>query len=192
MMDDRQFARVLLLAIGTVLFFAIVLFILSPILALLMLALAALVFTLLWFRWPRFRLPFQKMRDSIKEKLGKATKSPTEEYDTQFRTEYRIVNTYHGRNKAYPVTREMFVIGRSKECDLVIDDDPTVSRQHCRIVYRKYSHTYYLEDLNSASGTYLGIRRLEPYAQEKLLDQAKITISDRTYRFERIGGDQSD
>ncbi len=78
-----------------------------------------------------------------------------------------------------------YVIGRGEDCNLTLSGDATVGRKHCRILYRQYSREYYIEDLRSKNGTYLGTRRLEPFKQEKLLDNAEITIGYRCYRFVR-------
>ena len=43
-------------------------------------------------------------------------------------------------------------VGRSPDNDIVIDD-PTVSRQHARITFD--GNQFYVEDLNSTSGTLL-------------------------------------
>ncbi len=45
-------------------------------------------------------------------------------------------------------------IGRSAPCDLVIPDDPDLSRRHARIVGSGAS--WMLEDLNSSNGTFIG------------------------------------
>jgi pSer/pThr/pTyr-binding forkhead associated (FHA) protein len=45
-------------------------------------------------------------------------------------------------------------IGRDAPCELVISDDPDLSRRHARIVWNGSS--WMLEDLNSSNGTFLG------------------------------------
>ena len=61
----------------------------------------------------------------------------------------------------------------------------TISGEHCRITYRKHSRTYYIEDLHSLNGTYLGAKRLEPNTPEKLLDNAEISIGRIRFCFVR-------
>lgn len=52
------------------------------------------------------------------------------------------------------------LIGRSKECDFVLDD-PTVSSRHARLFY--HLNQWWFEDLKSTNGSYLdGIRVEEP------------------------------
>lgn len=162
----------------------------SPIFGLIYLAVAALVFTILWQSWPKLRsvitVEAQRVRQQVKEWFAKLTRSDTVEFDVSFRASYQLVYTKHGRNQKTLIDRENFVIGRSPQCDLVIPD-PIVSSQHCCIVYQKHQKTYRLMDLNSKNGTFIGTKRLEPYTQEALLDGATITIAGRTYQFVQNG-----
>jgi len=45
-------------------------------------------------------------------------------------------------------------IGRNIPCELVISDDPDMSRRHARIIWGGSS--WMLEDLNSSNGTFIG------------------------------------
>lgn len=188
-MERKTFLRLLLLIGGFLLLLSILILIISPIFGLLFMAVEALIFTILWVTWPKLRnsitLEIRRMKEGVKGKIGEATKSDIVEYDVSFHPTFQLVYTRHGRNTKTVINKETFLIGRSQECDLVIPDN-TVTGKHCRIVYRKYSQTYYLEDLSSVNGTYLGVRRLEPFTQEKLLEGAKITVADRVYRFSKI------
>ena len=56
--------------------------------------------------------------------------------------------------KLIPLSEEIFTIGRSVGNNYKIKNDSKVSRKHCQI-YRKGS-IYYIEDLNSSNGTYVG------------------------------------
>ena len=85
----------------------------------------------------------------------------------------------------YPIKKETFLIGRSSSCDCSIPEVGTASKEHCRIIYRKYSQEFFVEDMHSSNGTYLGTRRLEPYTQEKLLENAELTIGTYSFRFVR-------
>lgn len=188
-MNQKQFIQILILiSIFLVLLF-VFLVLLSPVFALLYAILTALVVTVLWHTWARFRvvvtLEYRKWKGTVKEKVSSATRTQVEEYDAAFHTEYQLVFTQHGRNNRIPVDKETFVIGRGSGCDLVIRDS-SISKEHCRIICRRYSHTYYIEDLRSNNGTYLGVRRLEPFTQEKLLENAEITIADRVYLFTKL------
>lgn len=188
-MDQKQFVQLLMLVSSFLILLFVFFILLSPIFALLYAALTALVVTVLWHTWPRFRvvitLEYRRWKESVKAKVSSATRPHVEEYDATFHTEYQLVFTQYGRNNRIPVDKETFVIGRGSECDLVIHDS-SISKEHCRIVCRRYSHTYYIEDLRSNNGTYLGVRRLEPFTQEKLLENAQITIADRVYFFTKL------
>lgn len=190
-MERHTFLRLLILIGGFLLLASILFLLISPMLGLLFMTVEALIFTILWVSWPKLRntvtLEIRRMKDGMKNKIGEATKSDIVEYDVNFHPTFQLVYTRHGRNTKTVIAKEVFVIGHSRECDFVIPER-TVSAKHCRIVYRKYSQTYYLEDLSSVNGTYLGVRRLEPFTQEKLLEGATITIADRTYQFIRING----
>jgi hypothetical protein len=61
---------------------------------------------------------------------------------------------FNGRR--YPVTREPFVIGRQKTCDLQIKDG-NISRRHAAITYRQGA--FYIVDLDSLAGVeYRGMK----------------------------------
>lgn len=188
-MERKTFLRLLMLFGGLMLLISLLILLIEPILGVLFIVVEALIFTILWVTWPKLRntitLEVRRMKEGMKDKIDEATKSDIVEYDVSFHPTFQLVYTRHGRNTKTIIDREVFLIGHSQECNLVISDR-TVSGKHCRIVYRKYSQTYYLEDLSSVNGTYLGVRRLEPFTQEKLLEGATITVADRAYRFVRI------
>lgn len=81
------------------------------------------------------------------------------------------------------IDKDVFLIGRSNAADCQIHGYDTVGRQHCRIVYRKYSQEYYIEDLRSSNGTYLGTHKLEPFTQHKLSEGVDINIGGCHLRF---------
>ena len=57
------------------------------------------------------------------------------------------------------VTRTVFTMGRGEANDLLLSLDLTVSTNHARIV--KEGDHYWLEDLGSRNGTYIGDQRIE-------------------------------
>src|SRR3954447_15982370 len=67
-----------------------------------------------------------------------------------------------GERRSFSVTRDVTVIGRREDCDLIIPLGE-VSRKHCRLV--KGGDLPKVEDLGSANGTYLTGQRV----QESLL-----------------------
>jgi len=57
------------------------------------------------------------------------------------------------------VSDDELVLGRSPRTDLPLRLDPLVSLRHARIV--REGSSYWLEDLGSRNGTYIGDRRIE-------------------------------
>ena len=60
----------------------------------------------------------------------------------------------HGRQ--YPVDKRRVVLGRSRECDIQVED-PNVSRRHAEI--RQEGATYWMVDLDSTNGIEVGGKR---------------------------------
>lgn len=52
------------------------------------------------------------------------------------------------------------VIGRSTDCDIIIDGDYSISKVHCVIIKDDYKHVLYIEDCNSQNGTYLNRKKV--------------------------------
>lgn len=85
----------------------------------------------------------------------------------------------------YELSGDSCVIGSGAQADIVIADNPTVSRKHARIFVN--GGDYYIEDLGSTNGTCVNgemLREREPY---KLEDRARIQCSDEGYFFEMRG-----
>jgi pSer/pThr/pTyr-binding forkhead associated (FHA) protein len=57
------------------------------------------------------------------------------------------------------VTEDELLLGRGAGCDLPLRLDPLVSTKHARIV--RDGASFYLEDLGSKNGTYIGERRID-------------------------------
>src|SRR3954452_11670501 len=77
----------------------------------------------------------------------------------------------HGR--LYPLDGERVVIGRVNGCDIVLPP-PYVSKRHAAIERRPDG--YYLEDLDSRAGTFLGGRKLA--GPVRLEDGATFRVCD--------------
>lgn len=73
--------------------------------------------------------------------------------------------------KRYPLTQENYILGRSKECDMVFDH-AKVSRQHARISLQD-GH-YVLQDLNSTNYVFVNGTRIK---QKKLEANDRIQVS---------------
>jgi len=63
-----------------------------------------------------------------------------------------------GERRSFSITREMTVIGRRQDCDLMIPLGE-ISRKHCRII--RDGDSLRLEDLGSSNGTYLNAQRVQ-------------------------------
>jgi pSer/pThr/pTyr-binding forkhead associated (FHA) protein len=71
---------------------------------------------------------------------------------------------------------EELTIGKAPECDLVVTDDEYLSRRHVRLI--RSEGKVVLEDLGSANGTFLRVRRpvaLEP-GDEILIGTSLFTL----------------
>ena len=89
----------------------------------------------------------------------------------------RIALSIDGRE--HEVTKRSVVLGRSKECDLQVND-PNVSRRHAEL--RQEGATYWLVDLDSTNGTELNGR---PVKRAKLSDGDRITLGGTDVVFSR-------
>lgn len=63
-----------------------------------------------------------------------------------------------GERRSFSITREMTVIGRRQDCDLMIPLGE-ISRKHCRII--RDGESLRLEDLGSSNGTFHNGRRVQ-------------------------------
>ncbi len=63
-----------------------------------------------------------------------------------------------GERRSFSISREMTVIGRRQDCDLMIPLGE-ISRKHCRII--REGDTLRLEDLGSSNGTFHNGRRIQ-------------------------------
>ena len=82
---------------------------------------------------------------------------------------------------SHPITSRRVVVGRSRECDVQVDDT-NVSRRHCELVQE--DATYWVVDLGSTNGTELNGR--VGRSGRKLSDGDRITIGATDLVFGRI------
>lgn len=92
----------------------------------------------------------------------------------------REVVTLTVDGRAVPVTTARVVIGRSRECDLRLDD-ANASRRHCEVVQEGVT-TWALHDLGSTNGTELNGERVD---RAPLDDGDRITVGSTTIVFGR-------
>ena len=76
-----------------------------------------------------------------------------------------------------PLWAEVTVVGRGKDCDLVLEDN-NLSRRHCQI--RKWAGFFKLEDLQSKNGTYVNGAKITTV---NLSDGDLIAIGDQSLVF---------
>ena len=91
----------------------------------------------------------------------------------------RVTLTVDGR--VVPITSDRVVVGRSRECDVRVDDG-NVSRRHLELL-RERDGTWTLVDLGSTNGTEVNGRRVE--RRTALEDGDRIAIGGTELLFER-------
>jgi hypothetical protein len=88
-----------------------------------------------------------------------------------------VTLTIDGRSRT--VSERSVVLGRSRECDVRVDD-PNVSRRHAELLQE--GATYWLVDLDSTNGTELNGKRV---SRAKLADGDRITLGSTEIVFGR-------
>lgn len=83
----------------------------------------------------------------------------------------------NGAGEMTKIDKDSFLIGRSRNCDLVIPSSK-VSRQHCSV--SRESGEYFIEDLGSPNGVWRdGVK----ITKEKIKDGDEFMISDEVIKF---------
>ena len=192
-MSDKTRHQINVVLMCFMIFVFLLLCVLQFVFALLWALLCALVIAMLARRnHPMYRVEkeiwdarVKKFKDARPRKKREADQE--NRYQNEFVPDRMLVGIGDHAGKKYFIDKEIFVIGTKKSCQCVLGDRQasTISGEHCRITYRKHSRTYYIEDLHSLNGTYLGAKRLEPNTPEKLLDNAEISIGRIRFCFVR-------
>lgn len=153
-----------------------------PLIGLSAFLLSILVFVIYTARKPQL---WQACCDTWRRRLKRLKGAFGGNYVSQTRefTPDHMLRGTHAAMDGVLIDKEEFIVGRDESCDLVIDADASISRRHCRIIYRSYTRQYMLEDLRSKYGTYLGARRLEPNTQVLLMDNAEISLNQLKFTF---------
>lgn len=77
------------------------------------------------------------------------------------------------------IDRAVVLVGRSADCDAIIDFSSKISRMHC--VFVQVDADYYIRDLGSMNGVRVNGQRVEKSV--KLIQGAEVAIGDVFYQF---------
>jgi len=80
----------------------------------------------------------------------------------------------------YLLSRSEYLIGRSPECDIIVDRQP-VSRRHARL--KRNKHHWTVQDLGSTNGLFIDGSRLEPSGPHRLNDGDQLRVGDTIFKF---------
>lgn len=84
------------------------------------------------------------------------------------------------RGEAYAVRMGRNVLGRSRDSEIVIQDDQA-SAHHADLIYRPEEQRYILMDHNSTNGTYVNGKEIEP--RRDLVSRDIVTIGSHRFLF---------
>lgn len=88
-----------------------------------------------------------------------------------------VLCVINGAGDVLKVEKDQFVIGRSRNCDLVIPSSK-VSRQHCSVL--RENGEYFIEDLGTPNGVWRdGVK----ITKERIKDGDEFMISDEVIKF---------
>jgi pSer/pThr/pTyr-binding forkhead associated (FHA) protein len=81
--------------------------------------------------------------------------------------------------RVIPLVKDVLVIGRGQDCDLVLEDN-NASRRHCLI--RKWAGDFTIEDLQSKNGTFVNGMKV---SSAQLGDGDLIAVGEQVLVFKR-------
>lgn len=84
-----------------------------------------------------------------------------------------------GPGAQIPIDRAVVLIGRSPECDVVLDVSSKISRMHCALV--QVDADYFIRDLGSMNGVTVAGQKVEKDC--KLINGAEVIIGDVKFLF---------
>ena len=84
-----------------------------------------------------------------------------------------------GGGRQIPVDRAVVLVGRSAECDVVLDSSSKISRIHCALV--QVDSDYYLRDLGSMNGVWVAGQKV--VRQQRLQNGMEVCIGDVLFLF---------
>ena len=83
------------------------------------------------------------------------------------------------------IEKPEYIIGKKVELvDGVITSNATISRVHCKIVFR--DGQYYICDMGSANGTFINGVKIKEYAELQIQPGDEIGMSNSKFMFNRI------
>ena len=83
----------------------------------------------------------------------------------------------------YLLENNSYVIGSGELADISIDSNSAVSRKHAEIG-KDENGAFYIRDLNSTNGTFVGGERLTPGRTHPIGDSARIKLANEEFNFE--------
>lgn len=84
-----------------------------------------------------------------------------------------------GQGSQIVIDRAVVLVGRSADCDAIIDFSSKISRMHCVLV--QVDANYFIRDLGSLNGVRVNGKRVVKEAM--LVQGAEVTIGDLQYQF---------
>ena len=84
-----------------------------------------------------------------------------------------------GQGSQIVIDRAVVMVGRSADCDAIIDFSSKISRMHCVLV--QVDANYFIRDLGSLNGVRVNGERIEKEAQ--LVQGVEVAIGDVMYQF---------
>ena len=90
-----------------------------------------------------------------------------------------VILSSNSFGKSFIINRMCTVIGRSYDCEIVIDD-PLVSKRHCQVLLEE-DNKFYIEDIGSKNSTYLNEKKVKK--KEHVIYGDRIVIGNTIMRF---------
>lgn len=82
-------------------------------------------------------------------------------------------------NEIIVLSKNEFLLGKGSQCDFIIYDNPTISRQHAKISC--INGKYYLEDLNSLNHTKVNDNKIDQITE--LTNEDTFCLSNEEFQF---------
>ena len=90
-----------------------------------------------------------------------------------------VILSSNSFGKSFIINRMCTIIGRSYDCEIIIDD-PLVSKRHCQILLEE-DNKFYIEDIGSKNSTYLNEKKVKK--KEHIIYGDRIVIGNTIMRF---------